>query len=48
LAAAVEAGELRTTLTSLLSPISPANLAQAHGRLEEGRCIGKIVLEGWP
>jgi zinc-binding alcohol dehydrogenase family protein len=48
LAAAVEAGELRTTLTTLLSPISPVNLAQAHGHLEEGRCIGKIVLEGWP
>jgi zinc-binding alcohol dehydrogenase family protein len=48
LATAVEAGELRTTLSTLLSPISPTNLALAHGRLEEGRSIGKIVLEGWP
>lgn len=48
LAAAVEAGELRTTLTTRLSPINPANLALAHSRLEGGRCIGKIVLEGWP
>jgi len=48
LASAVEAGELRSTLNTHLTPISPATLAQAHGRLEEGRSIGKIVLEGWP
>jgi len=47
LAQLVEAGELCTTLTTHLSPISTANLALAHGRLEEGRSIGKIVLEGW-
>jgi len=47
LAQLVEAGELCTTLTTHLSPISPANLALAHGRLEGGRSIGKIVLEGW-
>jgi len=47
LAQLVEAGELCTTLTTHLSPISPTNLALAHGRLEEGRSIGKIVLEGW-
>jgi zinc-binding alcohol dehydrogenase family protein len=47
LAQLVEAGELCTTLTTHLSPISTANLALAHGRLEGGRSIGKIVLEGW-
>jgi len=47
LAQLVEAGELCTTLTTHLSPISTANLALAHGRLVEGRSIGKIVLEGW-
>lgn len=48
LAELVEAGELRSTLNTALAPISPATLAQAHGQLEEGRSIGKIVLEGWP
>ena len=47
LAQLMEAGELCTTLTTHLNPISPANLALAHGRLEGGRSIGKIVLEGW-
>jgi NADPH:quinone reductase-like Zn-dependent oxidoreductase len=47
LAELVEAGELGSTLTTHLNPISPANLALAHGRLEGGCSIGKIVLEGW-
>lgn len=48
LAALVEAGELRSTAGTRLTPISPTNLARAHGLLESGRSIGKIVLEGWP
>ena len=40
-------GELCTILTTHLSPISTAYPALAHGRLEEVRSIGKIVLEGW-
>ena len=47
LAALVEAGEMRSTATTRLAPISPATLAQAHGLLEGGRTLGKIVLEGW-
>lgn len=28
-------------------PIDAANLRAAHARLEEGRMIGKLALEGW-
>lgn len=44
----VDAGALRTTVTEVLRPIDAANLRAAHARLEEGRMIGKLVLEGWP
>ncbi len=46
-AALVDAGQLRTTLGETLSPINAANLRQAHGQIESGRTIGKLVLEGW-
>jgi NADPH2:quinone reductase len=36
---------LVTTLNQVLSPISAANLRQAHAMLETGRVIGKIVLK---
>ena len=44
----VEAGELRTTLTEVLGPITAANLRQAHRRVESGGMIGKLALAGWP
>ena len=47
LAALVEAGELRSTARTHLGAISAAHLGQAHTLLEQGRSIGKIVLEGW-
>ncbi|MFZ5895451.1 MAG: zinc-binding alcohol dehydrogenase family protein [Myxococcota bacterium] len=43
----LDAGGLRTTLRDRLSPICATNLREAHARLEAGRTIGKIVLEGW-
>jgi NADPH2:quinone reductase len=43
----VDAGSLRTTLTEVLRPIDAANVRAAHARLEEGRMIGKLALEGW-
>jgi zinc-binding alcohol dehydrogenase family protein len=46
-AALVDAGRLRTTLTDTLRPINAENLRLAHRRLEEGRMIGKLALEGW-
>lgn len=47
LAKAVEAGELRSTARTHLGTITPEHLGQAHSLLEQGRSIGKIVLEGW-
>lgn len=47
LAALVEAGEIRSTLTQTLGPISAATLEQAHGALRSGRTLGKIAVQGW-
>lgn len=46
-AALVEAGAIRTTLTTNLGKINAANLRRAHKMLEEGHTVGKIVLEGF-
>ncbi len=47
-AALVDAGRLRTTMTRRLKPISAATLREAHEAVESGRTIGKVVIEGWP
>ena len=46
-AALVEAGTLKTTAATRLSPINAANLRKAHALLESGHVVGKIVLEGF-
>jgi NADPH2:quinone reductase len=46
-AALVDAGELRTTLTETLIPIDATNLRTAHAQLESGKTIGKVALSGW-
>jgi len=43
----IDAGELRTTRTATLTPISAANLRQAHQQLESGKTVGKLALAGW-
>lgn len=43
----IDAGELRATLQTHLTPINAANLREAHTQLESGRTIGKIALSGW-
>lgn len=43
----IDAGELRSTTNEVLSPINAANLRAVHQKLETGRSIGKIVIEGW-
>lgn len=46
-AALVDAGRLRSTLTETLSPISAGTMREAHRRLESGRTIGKLAVSGW-
>lgn len=46
-AALVDAGLVRTTLTERFGIINAANLKRAHALLESGRARGKLVLEGW-
>jgi NADPH2:quinone reductase len=43
----VDRGELRSTQTETLSPISVENLKKAHALLESGRAIGKVTLSGF-
>jgi NADPH2:quinone reductase len=43
----LDAGKLKTTLTEKLTPISAANLRAAHGKVESGKMVGKLVLESW-
>lgn len=43
----IDEGRVRTTTGEVLTPINAENLRSAHRKLENGRTIGKIVLEGW-
>ena len=46
-AALVDAGVLRTTLSAHFGSINAANLKRAHALLESNTAKGKIVLEGF-
>lgn len=46
-AALVDAGRLRTTVTQTLRPINARTLREAHALIESGRTRGKITLVGW-
>jgi zinc-binding alcohol dehydrogenase family protein len=46
-AALVDAGRIRTTMTKRLAPITARTLREAHALIESGATVGKIVLEGW-
>lgn len=46
-AAQIDAGQIRSTLTEVLHPINAENLRRAHAALEAGTAKGKIVLEGF-
>ncbi|NNG02556.1 MAG: zinc-binding alcohol dehydrogenase family protein [Inquilinus sp.] len=46
-AAEIDAGRIRTTVSQVLSPINAANLREAHRLIETGRAKGKIVIEGF-
>ncbi len=43
----IDSNVLETTVNEILSPINAENLRKAHAMLEEGKTIGKIVLEGF-
>ena len=43
----VDAGKLRSTLTSTLGEIDAATVAEAHRLIESGTAVGKITLEGF-
>jgi NADPH:quinone reductase-like Zn-dependent oxidoreductase len=45
IAGLVDSGRLRTTATTVLSPIDAATLREAHRLVEEGRVVGKVVVE---
>jgi NADPH:quinone reductase len=43
-AALVDAGRIRSTATTVLSPIDASTLRQAHGMVEAGQVLGKVVV----
>ncbi len=43
----VDQGRLRPTTTTVLTPIGPATLREAHRIVEGGRTVGKVVVHGW-
>jgi len=43
----VDAGRIRTTLNTTLTPINAANMREAHRLVEIGDAKGKIVVQGW-
>jgi NADPH2:quinone reductase len=44
----LDEGLLKTTMTENYGPLTPEHLRQAHGKIESGRMIGKLVLSGMP
>lgn len=46
-AALVDAGKIRSTLTETAGTINAANLKKAHALVETGKMKGKIVLAGF-
>lgn len=47
IAGMVDDGLIVTTMAKEMTPINAANLREAHGLIESGRTLGKIVLQGW-
>lgn len=43
----IDAGRMRTTIDTVLSPINAANMREAHRLVETGQAKGKIVVEGF-
>ncbi|MCK8462670.1 zinc-binding alcohol dehydrogenase family protein [Aliiroseovarius sp. S1339] len=47
IAAQIDAGNIKTTVSKILSPIDAANMREAHRLVETGQAKGKIVVEGF-
>ena len=43
----IDAGNIRTTVSQVLTPINAANMRVAHAMIEAGTARGKIVIEGF-
>jgi len=43
----IDAGEIKSTVTRVLSPINAANMREAHRLIESGATIGKMAIRGW-
>jgi NADPH:quinone reductase-like Zn-dependent oxidoreductase len=46
-ASEIDAGRIRTTLDTVLSPINAENMRKAHALIETGQAKGKIVVESF-
>jgi zinc-binding alcohol dehydrogenase family protein len=46
-AAEIDAGRIRTTVSEVITPINAENLREAHRLVESGQAKGKIVLDGF-
>ena len=44
----IDQGVIKSTMTEHLGALNAANLAKAHGRLESGKMVGKLVLSNSP
>jgi hypothetical protein len=42
----LDEGLLKTTMTENYGPLTAENLRKAHGKIESGSMIGKLVLSG--
>lgn len=45
MSAMIDAGQIKTTINTVMTPINVENLKKAHAMMESGKTIGKIVLE---
>ena len=43
----VDSNIIKTTISKILYPINAENMRKAHSIIENGKTIGKIVLEGF-
>ena len=43
----IDSGKIRSTVANIMSPISAANMREAHRLIETGKTKGKIVLSGF-